>query len=143
MFKKETILITLMIILAVVAVYLIIASRPVEKVDNISSNIEPLDRANQVNQEELENNYQQEVKKILAGYFELMSRSELSAQNIELIKGKLLELKVPTSLKDLHLSLVLATLKMENYFQEGNEADKLESERLVNQAKDNYVWLSN
>ena len=140
MFKKEAILIILMIMLTAAAVYLIIASRPIEKADN---NIEPIEQASKVSQEELESNYQREVKKILTDYLELMSRPELSAQDVELFRGKLLELKVPTSLKDLHLSLVLAMIKMENYLAEGNEADKLESEQLINQAKDNYTWLSN
>ena len=66
----------------------------------------------------------------------------LTLEFINQTKNQLLALKMPTKYKDLHLDLILAMTKMEDYLEDGDEGKKAESEELIQQAKTEYEWLN-
>lgn len=58
------------------------------------------------------------------------------------LKSRLLDLKVPTELKALHLNLVLTMTKTESYIQSGEEDDKLAVERIIKETREKYPWIN-
>ncbi len=49
---------------------------------------------------------------------------------------------MPTEFKELHLNLVLALIRMENFLEDGNAEEKLISLEMVKQIRDNYEWIN-
>lgn len=137
MSKKSKILIFLLIITLLLFLYLVLTSESLGRGANTKIN----SRADEI-KEKLSNDYKTAVSKIVNDYEQLAGETETAAGEGEHLKNQLLELKVPAEFKDLHFSLVLALIKLENYWQTGGEEEKSESERLVNQAKLNYDWLN-
>ena len=90
----------------------------------------------------LENDYKAAAKAILADYSNSIQVADAKADQIGKAKSELLTLKVPTKFKDLHLNLVLAMVKMENFFASRDENEKIASQQMINQIKVNYAWLN-
>jgi len=139
MSKKANFFIFLIIVLLAV-LCLIIISETIQKSDQ--QQVNKNDNKNQVKNEQLENNYKEQVKLIFARYLELVEGESYSYEQISIIKSELLNLKVPTKFKDLHLDLVFIMTKMEDYLTEGSEAARTESQQLVSRVKANYMWLN-
>ena len=137
MSKKEKILLFLLIMVLAAFLYLIITSE-----SDVIKNKEAVNLEKDDNYlEELENNYKQKASEILSGYLELLKTSNFNIEQINNIRNELLDLKVPVEYKDLHLSLILAINKMENYLLTGVEQIKTESWQIINRARANYKWL--
>lgn len=91
----------------------------------------------------LEKNYKTQTKVILANYLRLAQDEEsLNIEQVRQTREQLLALKVPTQFKDLHLNLVLALTKMEDFLTGGDREKKIASQQLINEAKANYIWLN-
>jgi len=87
--------------------------------------------------------YQMEVKVILNNYLrQSQDESLITVDDVSRTKNSLLALKMPVQFKDLHLNLVLAMDKMEDYLISGDEEKLLESEKLISQMKEEYEWLN-
>ncbi|MCK4554592.1 hypothetical protein KAU19_06580 [Candidatus Parcubacteria bacterium] len=87
--------------------------------------------------------YQMEVKVILNNYLrQTQDESLLTINDVSRTKNSFLALKMPSKYKGLHLNLVLAMDKMEDYLLDGDEGKRLDSERLIKQAKEEYAWLN-
>ena len=146
--KKTTFFIFLIIILLIMVVYLIFGPT----IDNQNQTIGYEQTANQNNNQQadklvdmglLAKAYKTEVKVILNNYLrQTQDKSILTAEYAEQIKSQLLNLKMPTKFKDLHLNLVLALDKMEDYLIDGCEEKLQASQELINQAKEKYEWLN-
>lgn len=136
MSKKAKILILLSVIFFLLILYLLITAEPVKKMD-LTDN-----KFNTSQLERLTNNYQEQAGVIIANYLKLLKDDSYNLDQVKQIKDKLLELKVPTIFKNLHIDLVLALTKMENFLLEGKEPDKIESQRIINQIKADYSWLN-
>jgi len=137
MSKKEKILLFLLVMILVTFIYLIITSESSiiknKETENFKENDNYL--------EELEDSYKQKVSEILSKYLKLAEGSDFNIKQINDVRNELLNLKMPAKYKDLHLSIVLAINKMENYLLAGNEQIKMESQQIINQVKANYIWL--
>ena len=148
MSKKTTFFIFLIIILLIMVVYLIFG--PTTDNQNQAINYKQTDNQNNNQQVDkpidmglLTKAYQMEVKVILNNYLrQTQDKSILTAEYAEQIKSQLLDLKMPTKFKDLHLNLVLALDKMEDYLIDGSEEKLQTSQELINQAKEEYEWLN-
>jgi len=91
--------------------------------------------------EALKSEYENNSSAIFSEYLELINSPTVAAEEVYAVKQKFLDLKVPVEYKNLHLNLVLALVKMENYLRAGQESDKLESQQLISRAAVNYSWL--
>ncbi len=134
--KNEKILILLLSILFFLVLYLILTSESVKQINN------PEQQAKQTNLVQLEADYKPKAKEVFYSFDILIKNSSFNQENLAELKNKLLELKVPAKFKDLHIQLVLALTKMENYLNNKDEQEKIDSLQMVNQLKANYSWLN-
>lgn len=137
MSKKLKILVVLLVIILALFFYLVLTSQSLNGGEAVKGENE-----SQKIKEKLVSDYKNSANRILTDYWQLSQGKDVSAEEGEYLKNRLLELKVPADFKELHLNLVMALVKLENYWQTGDEGEKSESERLVNQAKLNYDWLN-
>ncbi|MCK4554023.1 hypothetical protein KAU19_03600 [Candidatus Parcubacteria bacterium] len=87
--------------------------------------------------------YQMEVKVILNNYLrQTQDESLITIDDVKQTKNSFLALKMPSKYKDLHLNLVLAMDKMEDYLFDGDEGKLRASQELIKQAKEEYEWLN-
>ncbi|MBU0879697.1 MAG: hypothetical protein ABIJ83_04475 [Patescibacteria group bacterium] len=135
--KREQILISLIIVFLLIITYLIITSKTVQKVNQSNS------ATNNITTAQMEEKYQTQVKKISNYYEKLISTNDYTIDQITQTKNKLLNLQVPTKFKDLHINLVLALTRMENYLTNKDEAEKIIAQQLINQVKIDYSWIAN
>ncbi len=128
--------------------YLVISSRPIGYKITMErqESIDTFDKTDQnlikVDKKEQEQNYKQEVKPIFSQCEQLLNQEEISVEQIAPIKSNALDLIVPTEYKDLHLNLLLAITKLENFFKEGEDEEKLAYQQIINQLKERYDWLN-
>lgn len=134
MFKK--IIILLLIIALALAVYFIYNKKPAEEIGNKIGKIEKIDP------EKLENNYKAEVKLVFARFLVLAGRDDLSVLELRQVRDELLELKVPTKFKDLHLGFALAISRLENFLSGGDEKEKEISQDIIKKIKQDYDWIN-
>jgi competence protein ComGC len=137
MSKQLKILLILLIIAILLVLYLIMTAKTIERDQDKTSN-----QADKINLEQLENRYKDEVKNIFVNYSELIKDENFDVEQIRSIKNQLLDLRVPTKFKDLHLQFVLAITKMEDFLQTGDKEEKINSQQMINEIKVNYVWLN-
>ena len=78
---------------------------------------------------------------IFNNYLDLLESGEVTYQRLSDAKNRLLDLKLPTKFKDLHLYLVLAMANKESFLQTGNVEHNLESEKLIEKIKEDYDFL--
>ncbi|MCG2701466.1 hypothetical protein L6267_04835 [Candidatus Parcubacteria bacterium] len=163
--NKKTILIFLILIFSII----LIIYFKIMKTDIISEKTEenlPARQEVKVDLVEMENSYTEEVKNILSEYDkkiknaisergiadsdieDIATSSELSYQErLDLLseildlKDRLLDLKVPTYFKALHLELVLAFSKMESFIESDIEEERINALNLIEQARNSYDWL--
>lgn len=136
MTKKSKILLFLIFIIFLLFLYLVITSKPVNNVKlNDDRQLGEMDI-------KLDENYKKEASRILSFYSRLVKEGEINLDKVKDIKNQLLGLRVPTEFKNLHLSLVFALTKRENYLINGDNKEKLASQQLISQAKANYKWLN-
>lgn len=67
---------------------------------------------------------------------------EIVPARISQLRNRLMDITVPAQFRDLHLNLVLAFSRMENYFVEESGSDREESIKLITQAKLKNDWLN-
>lgn len=91
---------------------------------------------------QLENEYQQQAKMILADYRQIANLSSISSSEISVLRSRLLQLTVPLKFKDLHLDLVLAFTKTEDSLAKQDQKLANESQQLINKVLVNYQWLN-
>ncbi len=133
MSKKLKILVVLLVIILVLFLYLVLTSRPLDggagvKVDN----------------QALVSDYKDSAKKILADYWQLAGSKDTTVEEVEYLRNQLLGLKgIPKDFQELHINLVTALDKLNNYLENGDEKEKEESGQMVSQATADYDWLSN
>lgn len=91
----------------------------------------------------LEANYKIKTKLIFDNYQRLTQDPEsATVDQIRLTREQLLDLKVPAKFKQLHLDLVMAMSKMEDYINNGDGQKLLDSRQLVAAIKTNNAWLN-
>jgi len=136
MTKKNKVLISLLVILLLLVLYLVLTSGSVRD----ESRPAPAKNEDAV---QLENNYTTEAKELFNDYLTMIQADSFTLESLAALKNKILDLKVPTKFKELHINLVLALTKMENYLNSRNEQEKIFSQQMVNQLKADYSWLNN
>lgn len=134
MLKK--IIILLLVAVLALAVYFIYNKKPVGEIGNKIEKIEKVDT------EKLENNYKAEVKLIFARFLVLAGRDDLSVLELRQVRDELLELKVPTKFKDLHLGFALAISRLENFLSGGDDKEKEISRDIIKKIKQDYDWIN-
>lgn len=144
MTNKSKIFIFFIIILLIIAVYLAVISKPAkqdhaEKQNNAKTN-NVVDAM--LNLDLLKKSYKLETKVILDNYLRIAQDETINIESVKRTKEQLLSLKVPTEFKDLHLNLVLALDEMEDYLENGDEADKRKSQEMIEREKTKYEWLN-
>ncbi|MDD5290827.1 MAG: hypothetical protein PHZ04_01800 [Patescibacteria group bacterium] len=136
MSKKLKILIVLLVIILALFLYLVLTSRPLDGGAGVKAN----NQANEI-KEKLISDYKNNASRILTDYWQLAEGKDIPVEEGEYLKNRLLELKVPADFKELHLNLVMALTKLNNYLENGDEEEKEESEQMVNQSASEYDWL--
>lgn len=144
MTNKTKIFIFFIIILLIIAVYFAVISKPAkqdqaEKQNDAKTN-NVVDAM--LNLDLLKKNYKAETKVILANYLRIAQDETINIESVKRTKEQLLSLKVPTEFKELHLNLVLALDEMEDYLENGDEADKRKSQEMIEQEKTKHEWLN-
>ncbi|MEK7097699.1 MAG: hypothetical protein AAB906_02535 [Patescibacteria group bacterium] len=92
----------------------------------------------QVDLVKLEKDYKESIRAVFNEYAD----NKDDIRQVTALKGRLLDLKVPTELKALHLNLVLTMTKTESYVQSGEEDDKLAVERIIKETREKYPWIN-
>jgi len=138
MLKKQKILIFLLLTLLVLVLYLILTSESVEKI-----NVTEQSQLVEEKIAQLETNYQAQAKPIFIDYEKLAGENNITVDKITELQNKLLALKVPAKFKELHIQLVQALDKMENYLNQKKLEEKTSSWQMINQLKASYGWLDN
>lgn len=144
MTNKAKIFIFFIIILLIIAVYLAVIFKPAkqdqaEKQNDAKTN-NVVDAM--LNLDLLKKSYKAETKVILANYLRIAQDETINIESVKQTKEQLLSLKVPTEFKELHLNLVLAMDEMEDYLENGDEADKRKSQEMIEQEKTKHEWLN-
>lgn len=134
MTKKLKILICLLIALLLLVLYLILTSESATN-KNQSASIEKTNI-------QMENEYIKQAKEIFSAYNNLTVSDNFTREQVSALKNQLLELKVPTKFKELHINLVMAMTKMENFFDSNNEEEKTSGQQIISQLKNDYSWLN-
>lgn len=144
MTQKKIIIICLVALSLSLAAYLVFSLKRVAVVKSPAGANESAqdNKSGGIDLKKLETGYKTQVKFIVNEYETLFGRTEKSAEDVAGLKNKLTELSVPTDLRNLHLDLVVAFSRMENYLREGNEEDKTASEEIMERAKSGYKWLT-
>ena len=137
MTKKTNILIILLLVALALVLYLILTS---ESVKPTAETVEPTPNESAAL---LEADYQEKAKPIFVDFEKLAGEDNFTVEKITELKNKLLDLKVPSKFKELHIQLVLAMAKMENYLNQKKLEEKAASRQMINQLKANYSWLNN
>lgn len=144
MTKKAKILIFFSLIFLGLILYLILTSASVKKLDNSSLSS---GRAGQAikNQAALsDQDYQAKVKEIFNSFEKLSQDNGTSTEKIIGLRDKLISLKgLPAKFKDLHLKLVLALDRLEDYLKRNDQRGKNTSQQIGDQLKNDYGWLKN
>lgn len=135
MFLLKKISLILIIVALTLAVFFIVKR---DKVEIINKN----KNKSEVDLTLLEKIYKSEVKVIIANYLRLAQNGINEAEQARQAKNQLLDLKVPTKFKELHLNLALALTKAEDAINENNEAKLRESQEMINNEKMKYEWLN-
>ncbi len=86
--------------------------------------------------------YQEKVADILDDYLRLDKESGLDLGTVIQTKESLIALKVPKEFKELHMNLLLAINKMEDFFENNNLEDKKESQDIIKNELENNKWLN-
>jgi hypothetical protein len=145
MSKQMKILSVLLIIAVLLVLYLIITAKPIARIQEKGDTQAPfnsLQAEDEIDLERLAKDYQEKVQMIFADFLLLAQDLEgTSVNQVESIKNQLLELRVPTQFKDLHLDLVLTINKMEEFLLNGNSEDKFFSQEMIEKIKESYDWL--
>ncbi|MFH1233752.1 MAG: hypothetical protein V1649_03855 [Patescibacteria group bacterium] len=137
MIKKEQILIALFFVFLSATVCLMLTSMPIQKINNPNLALSNISIA------QMENGYKAQAKNIFNDYTRLIINNNYTLDQITQIKNRLLNLKVPAKFKELHVNLVLALTRMENWLINKNESEKIACQQIVDQAKTDYDWLNN
>jgi hypothetical protein len=90
----------------------------------------------------LEKYYEENFKKIFGEFEKSAGDEKLNIEEVKKIKEKALALKVPTKFKDLHINFILALAKMENYFNKGDDKEKIASLDAIKAIRENNLWLN-
>ena len=133
MIKKKNIFIFLIVLGLLFTTYLLLSSEPVDKqIVKDSSNRE-------LNITTTE--YVSQFKVLVNNYRQAVMSDELDALKVKTIREDILALVVPTQYKDLHVQIVLALIKMEEFIKGADQSYKIESNNLINEALANNNWL--
>lgn len=98
--------------------------------------------APKVDQAALEDNYKIKAKSVVSDFAASMQSGQFAAGKIEQSREILLGLTVPAKFKDLHIELVLALDRMDEFVKTGDASKKTISEEMIAKAKANYEWLN-
>ena len=143
--KQEKILSFFLMFSLVLVFYLVLTSRSLtykgisDKADNISINKGEVVK---VDHAELANKYRKDTQGLFSKYEKMLTLDELKPEQIAEIKEQLLNLVVPGEYKDLHISLFFALVNMEDYFVEGEGEYIKNSQSMISEIKEKYVWLN-
>jgi len=137
MTQRGRILILLIIFFLLIIVYLILTAETVVKNDQVNS------ATDQNKIIELEQQYKKQVIAIFNDYTKLITGESYTLEQVSQLKNRLLDLKVPTKFKDLHINFVLSLTRLENYLLDKDEAEKAKSQQVIGQLKADYSWLNN
>ncbi len=171
MSKKGKILLILIVVSLSLVIYLIVSSKPVIIKPDVNTAREKItgsdkSKVEQVDLQKLEDSYKEVVGAILADFERLIEEFKITSttspeqefitatttaktkdqqelsEKVSILRNQLMEVKVPTKFKDLHLNLLLALNKMDSYFNGRNEEEGLAGLDLISEAKINYQWLN-
>src|SRR3989339_1654913 len=146
--KKTILSICLLILSLSLILYLIFSLKRVTVETGSDGGAETKNTAvtDKVDLKKLEAGYKTQVKFVINEYEALIGTTtepaDGTADKIMELRNKLTDLSVPLELKNLHIDLVLAFSRMENYFRGGNEEDKDFSDDLLERAKNDHEWLT-
>jgi len=137
MTKKAKVLILILCLSLLLIIYLILTSE-----STLTKSL-PAETANKAaDSGALAATYRQQIAPIFKSYLEL-EKGDYTVDQVTQLKNQLLDLRVPTEYKNLHINLVLALTKMENYLTSGDKAEKVASQQIISQAQADYDWLDN
>lgn len=138
MSKRLKILLLLLVVTASMFFYLLFTSKSLnQKLNNeVNNNFVNIEKT----KEQMTTEYKASVTKIISDYYNL-DISSTTVSEVEIVRENLFGLTVPAELKDLHLNLVMALTKMEDYLAGNNKEAREESEKIMDQAKLDNNWL--
>ncbi len=139
MSKNAKILIILLAVVVLAAIYLLFNLHSLARNKQEGAKVA---QTSAVDLKKMETDYKARSKTILADYEKLAEEPDVKEAQIQGAKSRLLDLKVPTQFKDLHINLVLAMVKMEDFLKTGDANEKIASQQMINQAKASYGWLN-
>lgn len=92
---------------------------------------------------QVEADYKIETKNFVNNFSEIIKREDFVVDDIKILRDGLLDLKVPAEFKELHLDLVMAIIKMENFLENNYLEDGVASQEIIKKSLESYPWLNN
>ncbi len=143
MSKQIKILLVLFIVAAAAVLYLLKTAEPTalikEQVGRLDEKLN--EKTEKIDLERVKTQYKEDVNKILADYSGLTETADATIEQLGSVKDRLLGLRVPSVFKDLHVNLVLAVTKMEDFLSNGDSEDRFFSQEMIDKNKEKYNWL--
>lgn len=135
--KKFKILAILLVVAAALIIALTLKTKPVKNVGEKSAV-----KKEKVDMEKLRQDYKAKIKDIFAEYLSLAEAENSTVEELEAVKSKLMALTVPPELRDLHVDLLFAIVKRQDFMASGNETDEAESQKRSDKIKADYNWIN-
>jgi len=95
----------------------------------------------EISQREMRISYEAAIKEEILEIKALFEDQSLDAGKIREVKQDLLGMRVPAEYRDLHIKIVQALDKLEQYITDGKEAEKSESEKMMEELALRYKWI--
>ena len=140
MTKKIKIILTILcVIIIFAAAVLLIKARNISVYDRKSE-------ATRLHLDRIEKDYKNNMRDRYRDAVALVNSDNISNMEVEKLKAKILELTVPPKedYKQLHVDLAIYALaKLDNFSKTGNQQDKEDGRKIINEIAVKYAWLNN
>jgi ribosomal protein S15P/S13E len=153
MSQKAKLIILLLVISVAIFVYLLLTAR-VETVKQVTTDYTADNQSSstKIDLVKLESDYRAATMPLVQNYANILKQIETAttttteqikglSDQINQIKSHILDLKVPSDLKDVHLNLILSLSKLNSYLNNKNQSDLEEAINLLKKILDQNSWL--
>jgi hypothetical protein len=137
--SKRSKILSVLFFFALFSVFILIF-HPIIKPERTNDQIQDKS-SKKIDLSKMEDDYRSEIKIRFSEIYTYLTSAAFDSGKLESIKSGILSLRVPVKYKDLHLELVLAIDKMENFEKYGKMDDKKNSLKILDQVKNENKWI--
>lgn len=95
----------------------------------------------EVSKKEMRTEYEADIKNVTAEMEEALQSEQVPLSEVEEMKQKMFDMRVPGDYRDLHIQIVLAIDRLALFAADGEAASKAESRRMMDEVALKYKWI--